>query len=105
MKVSWFIICLILKEEESIFKNLWNSYVYLVTQSYLILCDPTDCSLLGSSSMGILQARIMEWVAMPSSRGSTQPRDWTQVSHRADRLFTVCATREAQNIYSGPTYN
>ena len=46
-------------------------------------------------SMGILQARILEWVAMPSSRGSSQPRDWTQVSHIAGRFFTSWATGEA----------
>ena len=45
-----------------------------------ILCDPMDCSPPGSSVHGILQARILEWVAMPSSRGSSRPRDWTWVS-------------------------
>ena len=45
--------------------------------------------------MGSLQARILEWVAMPSSRGSSQPRDWTQVSHIAGRFFTIWATRES----------
>ena len=45
-------------------------------------------------SMEILQARILEWVGMPSSRGSSQPRDQTQVSHTADRFFTIWATRE-----------
>ena len=45
------------------------------------LCDPTDCSPPGSSDCGILQARILESVAMPSSRGSSQPRDWTPVSY------------------------
>ena len=49
-------------------------------------------------SMGILQARILEWVAMPSSRGSSQPRDWIQVSCIAGWFFTVRATREAQDI-------
>ena len=44
------------------------------------LCDPLDCSLQGSSVHGILQARTVEWVAMPSSRGTSQPRDWTHVS-------------------------
>ena len=44
------------------------------------LCDPMDCSPPGSSVHGILQARILEWVVMPSSRGSSQPRDWSQVS-------------------------
>ena len=48
-------------------------------------------------SMGILQARILERVAMPSSRGSSQPRDQTQVSHIAGSFFTAWATREAQN--------
>ena len=45
--------------------------------------------------MGILQARIVVWVAMLSSRGSSQPRDRTQVSHIAGRCFNLCATREA----------
>ena len=51
--------------------------------------------------MEILQARILERVAMFSSRGSSQPRDWTQVSHIADRFFTIWATREAQEYWSG----
>ena len=46
----------------------------------------------------ILQARILEWVAMPSSRGSSRPRDWTQVSHIAGRFFTIWATRELSAI-------
>ena len=49
-------------------------------QLCLTLCDPVDCNPPGSSVHGILQARILEWVAMPSSRGSSQPRDWTHVS-------------------------
>ena len=49
-------------------------------QSCPTLCDPTDCSLPGSSVRGILQARIPEWVAMPSSGGSAQPRDRTHTS-------------------------
>ena len=47
----------------------------LVAQSCLTLCGPMDCSLPGSSIHGSLQARILEWVDMPSSRGSSQPRD------------------------------
>ena len=47
--------------------------VSLVTQSCLTLCDSMDCSLPGSSVHGILQARLLEWVAMPSFRGSYQP--------------------------------
>ena len=50
---------------------------------------------------GILQAGILEWVAFPFSRGSSQPRDRTQVSHIAGRLFTSWATREAQEHWSG----
>ena len=50
-------------------------------QSCPILCDPMDCRLLGSSAHEILQARILEWVAMPSSKGSSQPRDRTHVSY------------------------
>ena len=45
---------------------------------YLTLCDPMDCTPQAPVSMGILQARILEWVAMPSSRGSSQPRDRSQ---------------------------
>ena len=54
--------------------------VVLVAQSCLTLCDPVDCSLPGSSVHGIFQARMLERVAMPSSRGSSQPRDGTHVS-------------------------
>ena len=46
----------------------------------------------------ILQAKILEWVAMPFSRGSSWPRDWTQVSHIASRLFTISATWEAPTL-------
>ena len=51
-----------------------------VTQSCPALCDSMNCSLPGSSVHGILQARILEWVAIPFSRGSSWPRNWTQVS-------------------------
>ena len=65
-----------------------------VTQSYPTLCDPMDCSLPGSSVYGIFQAIVLEWIAISFSRGSSQPRDRTQVSHIIDRCFTVWATRE-----------
>ena len=61
----------------------------LVTQSCLTLCDPVDCSPPDSSVHGILQARILEWVAIFFSRGSSQPRDRTQVSRIADRRFNL----------------
>ena len=54
-----------------------------------------DCSPPGSSVHGIFQVRILEWVAYPFSRGSSWPRDRTQVSHIAGRFFTIWATREA----------
>ena len=66
----------------------------LVSQSCLTLCDPMACNLPGSSVSGILQARILEWVAICFSRGSSPPRDRTQVSCVAGRLFTIWATRE-----------
>ena len=55
-----------------------NTVLCLVAQSCPILCNSMDCSPPGSSVRGILQARVLEWVAMPSSRGSCQPRGWTQ---------------------------
>ena len=58
-------------------------------------CNPMDCSPPGSSVHGIFQARVLEWVAIVFSRGSSQPRNRTQVSRIVGRLFTVWATREA----------
>ena len=52
----------------------------LVAQSCLTFRDPMNCSLPGFSVLGLLQARVLEWLAMPSSRGPSQPRDWSQVS-------------------------
>ena len=65
------------------------------------LCDPKDCSLPGSSVHGILQSRILEWVDLPSSRGSPQSRNQTYnscVSCIADRFFTHWVTWEAPNF-------
>ena len=60
-----------------------------------------DCNLAGSSVCGILQARILELVAVPFSRGSSQPRDWTQVSHIAGRFFTMEATSKPKKTGVG----
>ena len=65
-----------------------------VAQSCLTLCDPMDCNLLGFSAHGIFQARELEWVAISFSRGSSLPRDRTQVSCIVGRRFTVWATRK-----------
>ena len=64
------------------------------------LC-PTLCDPMGYTVHGILQGRMLEWVAFPFSRGSSQTRDWTQVSCIAGGFFTSWATREAQEIWSG----
>ena len=66
----------------------------LVAQSCLTLCDLMDCSPPGSSVHRIFQAGIQEWVAISSSRGSSPPRDWTQVSYIAGIIHTVWATRK-----------
>ena len=71
--------------------NQWTSEV---SQLYLPLCHPMDCSLPGSSIHGIFQARVLECVAISFSRGSSQPRDQTQVSCIAGRCFTVWVTSE-----------
>ena len=65
-----------------------------VTQSCPTLCDPMDCSPPGSSICGIFQARVLEWVVISFSRGSSQPRDRTWVSHIVSRCFTIWAIRE-----------
>ena len=78
-------------------------YMSLIAQSYPILCDPIDSSLAnrGSSVHGISQARILVWVAISFSRGSSQPRDWTQVSCVScigRRILYHWATRETQEL-------
>ena len=69
-----------------------------VAQSCLTLCNPMDCSRQHSSIHGIFQARVLEWVAISFSRGSSQPRGRTWVSHIVGRHFTIWATREVHNI-------
>ena len=76
----------------SLVKVKWSEFA----QSCLTLCDPMDCSPPGSSLHGILQARVLEWIAVSFSRGSSQPRDRTRVSLITGRRFNLWATREAQ---------
>ena len=79
----------------------WNSFLLsgvLVTQSCLTLCHPMDCSPAGPSDHGVLWARILEWVAISFSRGSSWFRDWTWVSCIAGRLLTTWAPREALRL-------
>ena len=86
----WVKICLVLTSSA----YPWCA-VYLVAQLCPTLCNPMDCSSLSSSVHGILQARILELVAFPFSRGPSQPRDQTEVCHITGRFFTIW-TREAQ---------
>ena len=79
-------------------QSQWLRDPVKVPQLYLTLCKPMDFNLPGSSVHGILQARILEWRAIPFSRGSSQPRDQTQVSCVGGGFFTIWATREAQMI-------
>ena len=72
----------------------------LVAHSCPTLCDPMDCSPPGSSVHDILQARVLEWIAISFSRGSSLPRDQTRVSCIAGRCFTIWATREAHLVHS-----
>ena len=84
---------------------LLNHYVcVLVVQSCPTLCDPMDCSLLGSPVHGILQARILEWVTIPFFRGSSRPRNWTQVFCIAGRFFTIWATEGHPSMALGRTW-
>ena len=84
-----------LRRAQGIFSR-WCTMSCLVIQSCLTLCDPMNPS--PPLSMGILQARILEWVAMPSSKGSSQPRDQTQIFPIAGVFFTIWATREDRNV-------
>ena len=77
--------------------------VVLVAQLYPTLCDPMDCSPPGSSVHGILQARILEWIAIPFSRGSSWPYDQTWVYCVASRFFTIWATRKTWILTGCPT--
>ena len=73
----------------------WECRLHFTAQSCLTLCNTMDCSPPDCFVHGILQARILEWVAMPSTKGSSQPRDQTQVSCIASRFFTDWAHRKA----------
>ena len=90
-----------------------NSMKVLVAQLCPTLCDPTDCGSPGSSDHGILQARILEWVAISSSRGSSWPRDQAQDSchllhWQADSLplsHPRCQRDKVLKYYSDPSWS
>ena len=75
----------------------YNSIDSEVAQPCPTLCDPVDSSQPGSPVHVIFQARILEWIAISFSRGSSWSRDRTQVSCIVGRRFTVWATREVYN--------
>ena len=79
----------------TMFFSRYMHVLCLVAQLCPTVCDSMDCTLQAPLSMGILQARILGWVAMPSSRGSSQPRNRTQVSSVAGKFVIVWATSEA----------
>ena len=78
----------------------WKKKVKLKSLSHVWLCNPMDCSLTGSSIHGIFQARILEWVAISFSWGSSRPRDRTQVFCVSGRLFTIWGTRETLQLHA-----
>ena len=83
---------------------LLNGFQHYLSVGHSVLSDslrPHGGSLPGSSVHGILQARILEWDAMPSSKGSFWPRDWTQVSRIEGRYFSISATGEAPILTQG----
>ena len=90
---GWFML-LYSRNQHNIVKQFSESES-LVAQSCPTLCNPMDCSPPDSSANGILQARILEWVAIPFSRGSSWTRDQTWLYSIESRFFTVWATREA----------
>ena len=81
-------------------------YLYIIERkkvkvkslSCVRLCNPMDCSLPGSSLFGILQTRVLEWVVISFSRGSSKFRDQTWVSLIPGRRFNFWATREAPHV-------
>ena len=87
-KVQWYLLI-----KWIVFVLLW--WWKVKSLSCLTLCDPMDCSLPGSSVHGIFQAGVLQWVAISFSRGSSQLRDPTLVSHIAGRRFNLWAAREA----------
>ena len=85
-------------------RNIFETYkVYIseVAELCLTFCDPMEYSLPGSSLHGILQARVLEWVPMPFSRGSSQPRDRPASSSLAGGFFTTSAAYVNSSLIIG----
>ena len=86
---------------EAHFGYLWSEVKWSEVKVKVAQSCPTLSNSMDWIVHGILQASVLEWVAVPFSRGSSKPRDLTQVSHIAGRIFTSWATREAQAYWSG----
>ena len=82
--------------------SIMNTICCLDAQSCPTICDRMDCSLPGSSVHGILQAKILKWVAISSSRGSSRSRDQTHISYTGRRILYHWAMRKAQYYYCSP---
>ena len=80
-----------------LFNTVWPRAGHLILMKFI----SKFCYFMDYTVHGILQARILEWVAFPFSRGSSEPRNWTQVSCIAGGFFNSWATREAQEYWSG----
>ena len=85
--IKWVNKCVLVYSTK--YNEILVSLECLTTKSCPTLCDPMDCNPPGSSLHGIFLARILEWVAMPSSRGFPSPRNWNCVSCLAGRFFTA----------------
>ena len=79
-------------------EEFYQTYHCFIAKSYPTFYSSTDCNMPGSSVHGILQARILEWVALPSSRGSSQPRDGTRVSCIYRQIIFCWVTRGEELI-------
>ena len=93
-------------------KSLYFHRVYILvcplSLSHALLCDSINCSPPGSSIHGILQARILEWVAISFSKGSSWPRDWTNVSWiscTGRQIFYFCAPGKPRTVVYHPQNN
>ena len=93
LRIFQFVVIHTVKGFGIVNKAKWSE----VTQSCPTLCYPMECSPPGSSVLGILRARILEWIAISLSRGTSRPRDQTQVLCIAGRRFNLWATREAKS--------
>ena len=100
--VAWFYPQLNIGRYLAVYAHLTFCVCVLVTQSCLTFCDPMDCSSPGSSVHGVLQAKMLEWVALTFSRASSQPRDRTQVSWlQADSLLSESLRHTVDKILFG----